>query len=137
MRCGLLGARGSARVDRLVAQRGPHAGDHLPDYPPQFPFPFQIKQPLHEGSLYLVYQGTVHAYGRIARVAWHTGSHVGTFAQRVSPGDAIVLAGPTVPFPYALPCRGFVGIRYTLQNLHELPLEAACQVIWHLKLAPS
>jgi hypothetical protein len=61
---------------------------------------------------------------------------VGTFAQPVLAGEAIVLDGPAKPFPYPLACRGFAGIRYAPESLHELPCEAARRVIQRLRLSP-
>jgi hypothetical protein len=84
----------------LLLREGPHPGEYVPEYPPRFPFPFRIRTPLQGAYLYLVYRDRVHAYGRIARVEQHAGSRVGTFAQPVLPGDAIVLDGPATPFPY-------------------------------------
>jgi hypothetical protein len=118
----------------LLLREGPHAGDDVPDYPPRFLFTRRITRPLLDSYLYLVYQDRVYAYGRIAGVVPHPGGTVGTFAQRIRPGDAIVLDGPAVPFPFALPCRGFTGIRYTPLALHELPIAAARRAIRQLRL---
>jgi hypothetical protein len=121
----------------LLLREGPHQGNDVPDYPPWFPFPFRIQRPLEAGYLYVVYRSKVHAYGRIATVLPHRGSEVGTDEQPVSPGDKIVLDGPMARFPFALPCRGFVGIRYTVENLHDLSPDLARQVIRQLKLEPE
>ena len=61
---------------------------------------------------------------------------VGTEEQLVEPGDLVSLDEPLKQMPFTLPCRGFVGVRYTSQNLHKLDLTSAVAEIRALKLTP-
>jgi hypothetical protein len=128
-----LGRRKHRRGWPFGCKRGPIPASTGPTIRPVFPF--RIRKPLQGGWLYLVYRDEVYAYGRIARVTRHPGSQVGTFAQHVLPGEAIIFAGPAVPFPYPLACRWFAGLRYAPECLHERPFDAARRVIQRLRLS--
>jgi hypothetical protein len=119
---------------RLLLRRGPHRGRVVPAYPPRFPLPFKPRRPLERCYLYLVYKGQVFGYGVVSRVARHPGTRVGTRQQSVRPGHDIHIAGPLKAFPFALPCRGFTGLRYTTKALHRLTRGAAGRVVRSLGL---
>jgi len=122
-------------VNKLL-KRGPHKGKGDPYYPPCFPFPFRIRKPLTGGYFYLVYRGEIFAYGSIANVSQSGCVEVGTENQTVLPGSEIVLQGPMKRIPFSLLCKGFMGIRYTIENLH-LSAKNASKAITNLKLSPK
>ncbi|HZH77752.1 MAG TPA: hypothetical protein VEY88_17130 [Archangium sp.] len=114
---------------KKLFKAGPHKGDWVPIYPPIFPFPYQLQQDVVGGYLYLVYDGALLGYGRIAAVKKHTGSPVGTTGDPVSPGEAIHLTRQLTSMPRPLEARGFQGIRYILENLHKLPPDKAQETL--------
>lgn len=125
-------------VDRFF-QVGPHKGSVDPRYPPAFPFPFELKRSVQDGYLYIVYRNRVIGYGSIAEVSPRRDvTDVGrTDGRPVNPGVRVILAGPLKKLPFFLECRGFTGIRYTPQNLHNLRSDDAEEEIRRLKLWPT
>jgi hypothetical protein len=119
----------------LFFQKGPHEGDWVPIYPMEIPFPFKLKKDVKGGFQYIVYKSQVIGYGRISKVTTHDGSSVGTHGGLVHSGDEVILAEPLKRMPFPLGCRGFTGVRYTPQNLHELDRPSAEREIRRLKLS--
>lgn len=117
-------ARESPAWVAMLFRRGPHAGPWVPLYPYTFPFPYRLNQPVAGGLLYVVYRQQVIGYGTIARlVARRTTMPVGTVRQPVRPGDSVEVGGLLVHMPSTLQSvrvRGFMGARYTAQDLHTL-----------------
>lgn len=110
-------------IDTLFTA-GPYPGKVAPLYPRQLPFPFRLRQNVAGGTVYLVYKGTIIAYGAIAQVTYMSSTRpVGSQLQPVKPGDNVILRGAYSPMPTILAqvqMRGFMGPRYTHQDLHTL-----------------
>ena len=108
----------------MLFRPGPHVGPWVPLYPYMFPFPHRLAQHVAGGFLYVVYRQQAIGYGTIARVtAQRTAMLVGTVRQAVRPGDAVEVSGVLVHMPSTLQSvrvRGFMGARYTTQDLHTL-----------------
>ena len=121
----------------LLFYQGPHKGDNVPGYPPGFPLPFKLKHYVEGSFIYLVYKSKIIGYGKIAKVVRHNDVEVGTERQVVYAGDMIVLNEPLNRMPFTLSCRGFQGVRYTAQNLHELDQDSAEAELRVLKLAAN
>lgn len=98
---------------------GPHEYPNAPDYPLTFPLPFTLRETVGDGLLYVVYDGEIIGYGKIGKVVPHQGSTVGITDEPMGAGDNIILDGPLVRMPFPRPCKGFQGIRYTTERLHE------------------
>jgi len=83
-----------------------------------------LTQHVAGGFFYVVYRQQVIGYGTIARVvAQRTTMLVGTVRQAVRPGDAVEVGGVLVHMSSMLKSvrvRGFMGARYTTQDLHTL-----------------
>jgi hypothetical protein len=113
-------------------------GTRLPSFPLRFPFPFRFREHVKGGYLYLVYRNKIVGYGLIASVVEHhdakTGSNPPIVGKPVRPGEAAVIDGTLIHMPLEIHCRGFVGVRYTKHNLHELDLASAQRVIYELGL---
>ena len=122
-------------VDMLF-EPGPQKEDRVPAYPPRFPFPFRFRRPVAGSFFYLAYRNRIIGHARIDRVSQQEGTEVGTDEHWVGKGDIVRLSGPLVKMPFDLPCRGFVGVRYTNSHLHELNQNQARAVIADLGLTP-
>lgn len=112
----------------LLFQDGPHPGADDPD-PLTYPLAKHLGRDVVGGFLYVVYQGAVIGYNRIARVEPHEGDTVGAEDTVVSAGDRLVLEGPLKPMPFPLLSQGFRNYRYMDANLHELMQVAAQEAV--------
>lgn len=108
----------------LLFQPGPPNGPKDPD-PLTYPMSRRLSQDVAGGFLYVVYQGKLIGYARIARVESHDGDTVGEEDQAIAAGDRVVLETPLIPTPLPVACRGFRGYRYISTNLHEVSTEVA------------
>ncbi|MBI1877383.1 MAG: hypothetical protein HYR94_03975 [Chloroflexi bacterium] len=116
----------------LFFEEGPH--ENL-DFPIHFPFPFTFREDIEGDFLYVVYKSNVIGFARISQVISHEGSELGTGVDFIEAGDEVFLEGVLRQMPFTLHCRGFPGIRYTAQNLHELDPVAAEEEIRGLSLS--
>jgi hypothetical protein len=103
---------------------GPHSGKVYPLSPRQLPFPCRLRQNVTGGTVYLLYQRRIIAYGTIDQVVYRPSvMPVGSQLQPVKPGDTVIVRGVFAHMPAALQqveARGFMGPRYTAQDLHTL-----------------
>jgi hypothetical protein len=91
--------------------------------PFQLPLPFTMKYTQLD-YLYIVYRGSVVAYGSIDKIIKRSNvMTVGTALQPVRPGQTIVISGVYHHMPPSLKAvrvRGFTSVRYTAADLHTL-----------------
>jgi hypothetical protein len=130
----IVPARESREWVARMFQEGPHPEPNAPDYPLTFPLPAFLGQSVEGGFLYVVYDGEVIGYGKIAEVVEHSGDPVGGEDNHVPPGNKLVIDGPLKRMPFFLSCRGFRRFRYVSENLHTLDKSDAAQVIRGMNL---
>src|SRR5262245_39816917 len=97
-------------------------GTAAPIFPIFWPVPFVPREALSGGFSYLVHDGGVIGYARVASVeVIDAVVPVGSEGEPVAANAKIHIDGAYARISPPLPASGFQGIRYTAVNLHAVP----------------
>lgn len=133
----IIPAREDPQWVELLFQKGPYGAPDAPDYPLRFPMPSVVRQNVNDGYLYVVYRSSVIGYGKISKVKLHNNDTVGKEKNEVPSGDMLVLDGPLIRMPFALPCQSFRRFRYMETELHTVGKQAAEASLKQARLFPA